>query len=285
MKAQCRENKPLLLISASEGTMPYKFSQAFKDIEGFSSWEIRGAHRGVKSLTYLLSLAGESKKIKNQKIVAFINPVYFGFAARTDDAAMMMSAVSTGAFFYNLPHWKYKYRDLIFTSPFYGFKNLLEEHSKLKSQFQQDHIELVKSNPPPRPQDHEYNLEHNMLNERVDNYKDSFRKDKFSLELEPTAMMLQKVINTINAKNLPVCLVFLPLNEQQLSTVRSDHKELVAKFKSQVQKTVPNPMTINLMDLGSRPYMFADSMHFTNWGVHEITQEVVNSDCYKRIMN
>ncbi len=263
--------------------MPYKFSQAFKDIEDFSSWEIRGAHRGIKSLAYILSLAGESERIRDQRIVAFINPVYFGFAAKTDDVAMMMSASSTGSFLYNLPHWKYKYRDLIFTSSFYGFKNLLEEYSKIKTELASE--ELVKSNPPPRPQDHEYNLKHNMLNERVDNYKDSFRKDMFSLDLEPTSTMLQKIITTIKANNLSVCLVFLPLNEQQLSTVRGDHKELVAKFKNQVQKTVPDQIGINLMEMGNKPYLFADSMHFTNWGVHKISQEVVNSDCYKRIMN
>lgn len=282
MKSQCRDNKPLLLISASEGTIPYKFSQAFKDIEDITSWEIRGAHRGIKSLTYILSLAGESERIKNQRIIAFINPVYFGFAARTDDAAMMLSASSTGAFLYNLPHWKYKYRDLILTSPFYGFKNLLEEYSK--SQSQQAPVELVKSSPPPRPQEKDYNLKHNMLNDRVNKYKDSFKKDKFSLELEPTATMLQKVITTIKANNLPICLVFLPLNEQQLSTVRDDHKDLVSKLKEQVEQTVPEQFNINLMGLGNKPYLFADSMHLTNWGIHKISQEVVNSDCYKRII-
>jgi len=280
-RAQCKPNKPLLIISASEGGVPYKFSQAFMNLDNQQSWEIRGAHRGVKSLAYVLAMSEESAKITDQPIIAFINPVYFGFAARTDDAAMMSSSISSLLFQYTLPHWKYKYQSLVLSAPFFAAKNLENELSLVKSKWLGASLNAG-SAPTPVP-DQEYDFGHHMTKERVANYATAFKKDKFNFYMEPTHSMLKRTLRIIEQRKLPVCLVFLPLNDRHLSQVREDAPLIKSSLQSALEKEIPSKLYLDLMDIGSKPYLFMDSMHFTDFGIHEISKRVIESDCYKRV--
>lgn len=280
-RASCIENPPLLVMSASEGTARYSFAQAFFDQSGKTAWEFKGAHRGVKTLSYMMATQSEKTK-QATPIVAYINPVYFSFAADTDDVSMQRSALSPVSFMFYLPHWKYKLRELFLTYPFLSMKSFFEEWELVSSDSLKGSVLKPLDSPPP-PWGKEYSFDHHMLKSQLSKYKKGLVKDKFSFDMPPVSSFIKEIVNKIKVdQDRPLCLVFLPLNQQHLSQVRSDHKNIVEELDSAIRESIPEDSYVNLMDLSLEPYLFKDTMHFTDFGISEIVKRTLNSRCYQQ---
>lgn len=280
-RANCAPEKPLLLISASEGTSGYKFSQALFDQAEIPTWEFRGAHRGLKTYAYMTSRL-PIKETQLPPTILLVNPVYFSFAARTDDTSMKRSALSALPFIIHQPHWKYKFQSPFLSLPFITFKEFLKEWG-LAHQEISVMPKLAAKKRIQKPLDEDYDFKHHMLKKKVSTYKGGLKKDQFLYEIPPINSMMKRIIGAIDKHNLKVCLVMLPLNEQHLIQVRNDTEKISQSIKKSVRENIPPHLMVDMMDFGKEPYLFKDTMHFTDYGVQFTVETVLKSDCYKRI--
>ena len=97
----CREPSRPLIISASEGTGDLSFAQVARSY-GVSAHEFTGAHRGLKTLAYMVANPMHHERLQRLHAVALINPVYFSFAARTDASSVSLTSISNLSYFARL---------------------------------------------------------------------------------------------------------------------------------------------------------------------------------------
>ncbi len=275
----CREPVKPVIITASEGTAKLSFAQAAR-LHGVEANEFVGAHKGLKTLAYMLASEPHSERLRNLRVVAFINPVYFSFAARTDASSVSLTSISNLSYVARLGSFYQKWDEFFLASLFIGAKSYLEE------------LKLF-ANSSPRPLKAEwpeikapdasaYDFERHMLRESTRNYT-TFRS-KFAKEVEPAKTLFDRVVTFANKHpDATICYVMLPANLKNLRHFGRDADAVARDMRALIER-LPEDRRVDLGHLSEEPYVFTDPMHLTVWGVKRVMDEVVKTPCAERVL-
>jgi hypothetical protein len=274
----CRDTPRVVIISASEGTGNLSFAQEAAN-NGILAHEFTGAHRGLKTLAYLLNSAPNPERLEKLHLLAIINPVYFSFAARTDASSVSMTAISNLSYFARLPSFHQKWDEFLLSSFFIGLKSYFDELMLFKTAKPRDikyYWPLVK---PPSPD--EYDFERNMLKKLTGHYT-SF-ESKFSSRVEPARFLMKQVVDFAKAHaDLHVCYVMLPVNVKNLKYFHRDADQIQKEMIEAIYP-IPKDARVSLNALSEEPGIFQDPMHLTSWGKHRVMDEILKSPCGEKV--
>jgi hypothetical protein len=266
-----------LIISASEGTGDLSF-QTLARQNGFAFDEMTGAHRGIKTLGFMLSAPIAETRRRNLKPLVLLNPVYFGFAAPMDSAAMRRSSLSALSFVYRAPfvrggsNLEYIISPLVTANGWIGQFRMLEQITAHPPSDSTAATMEIK-------QPENYDLAHNMLESKVENYK-TF-KDELDPNAQPTKDFLAETVKYLRQQPSPtLCLILLPANAILLERNGVQAKESLARFQS-ATADIPEKNKVDLTSLSYDPYIFQDSMHFTDYGKLKIWKAIAASPCFQ----
>lgn len=272
----CADDSPPLLFSASEGTVEPTFVSYFPGFREFT-----GSHKGIKTFGFLAGHQVHPDRLKNFRALVLINPVYFSFAATTDEASILLNAISPLSYTLSVPAWKRKWDDFVLDWFYAGLKNYVSEWSRLR-----DPPLVERPSPPGQalapPGDSAFIAERNLLHERAGQFT-SFRA-RFSRKEEPTNTLFKQSVQF--AKDHPeakICFVLLPLNATNLKYFGRDAAAITASMKELFDEMPPG-QGLNLLDMNETPKIFLDPMHFNSWGVSQVAQKIRASECAKPII-
>ncbi len=274
----CAPNSKPVVISASEGTGPVRFSDIAFANWGVVTHEFRGAHRGLKTSGYILSHSIHPTRRKNLRVLALVNPVYFSFAASTDAASIRRVAISNLSYMLRGPFFRQKWDEFIFESPLIAFKSVLAEVQLFKTARA---IKLqTRDTPLPKPID--YDFDRNIYRDRQSTYT-SFRSD-FSATREPSRTLLDNIVTFIREHpEVPICVVMLPVNTKNLQHFGKDVRA-VEQAMDELVEILPEVNRVDLSALNGEPYIFVDPMHLTDYGKLKVMQAVYETPCGQRVL-
>lgn len=282
--ALCRDNVRPIIISGSDGPGGYLFTDGMFNA-GYEFDQFMYAHRGTKTGGYILAHDIHPDRLKNLKMVLTISPMYFSkFAARTDGASIRLNALSTATFLLRFPSPHLTWNEFLPLSPFTAVKSYLDEVMPLLkgTDPSPETFELVKKELPERDPENTYNQERQMQNALLDNFK-TF-KSKTNSRMQPTRAFWDQIVETVNnVPELNTCVVMFPFNSANLRYFHHD-TELLKREMTELIEQIPQDRRIDLLYMNEEPYIFRDPMHFTDFGKRRLIEEIVKSDCFKRMM-
>ncbi len=269
-----------LLISASEGTGAPSFPDVLFAQKQVLAHEITGAHRGLKTIAYLLTNEIHSERVENLRLIGLINPVYFSFAARTDAASIRLSSLSNLSFMARMPVFKQRWDEFLLDSFFIGAKAYLEE---LQGFGRPPVRSIVRDlGAPTEPVEGEFDLGRNMRVEKVENFK-TFTSP-FHDRVEPSRYMFDRVVEFARAHpGARVCFVMLPTNTRNFRHFGRDAEVLTAQM-SALMAQLPEEMRLDLQDMNEDSFLFLDPMHLTEFGKWKVMERILASPCGQRVL-
>ncbi len=267
----CGDVVPPVVFSASEGTVQPTFVSYLGDVY---AREFTGSHRGVKTFGYLAAHKIHPDRLRNLRVLLFVNPVYFSFAASTDAASIRLNAISTLSYALNVPSLKQKWDAFVLDWFYIGTKSYFHEWALLHDPPLESRPDLMDAD---LDQAEEYDFDRNMYTERAEEFT-SFRS-RFGPDEEPTRTLFNQSMTFIREHpEVPVCVVLLPINVKNLRHFKRDDQAVVAGM-NKLFAEIPAGKGLNLLDMNEATELFMDPMHFTPHGVAEIMKRVRASDC------
>jgi len=274
----CRPSPKPLIISASEGTGELSFPEVAAGY-GVQADEFSGAHRGLKTLGYLLATPMHPERLQNLRILALINPVYFSFAASTDSSSVRLTSISNLSYFLRLPAVQQKWDEFLLDSLFIGAKSYLEEWRKFQTADVGSVIASVDGGGLADPA--LFDLERNMLVEKTAAFT-SFRSP-FHAKRQPARFIFDRVVDFAHSHpEAKICYVMLPTNTKNLRYFNRD-ADKIAREMSELMSLLPEASRLDLQSLNEEPFMFLDPMHLTDLGKRRVMEEVMKSSCGKKV--
>ncbi len=277
----CRENPPPLIISGSDGPGDPEFPPLLAR-KGLTFDQFQSAHRGTKTISYILAHDIHPERLARMKIVATISPMYFAaFAAKTDSASIRLTSLSTLSYLLRVPTWHLKWNEFLLLSPFIGIKMYLDEISPFfKSQALMGSPISIPT-PPERPRDEDYNEIRQMEVRLVPNFT-SF-KSRLSKDVEPVKTMWKVIESRVNQlQRLNICVVMFPVNVSNLNYFGVDSERFVNEMRELINR-IPETQRVDLLDMSYEPYIFRDPMHFTGFGKWRLIEEISQTPCFERV--
>jgi hypothetical protein len=274
----CADPAKPVIISASEGTGDLSFAQVARGY-GVTAHEFTGAHRGLKTLAYMLASDIHPERLERLRVLAFINPVYFSFAARTDASSVSLTAISNLSYFSRLHSFHQKWDEFLPASLFIGAKSYFDELSLFSSARGVTLLDEWPDVLPPAEGD--YDFDRHMLKSRVHEYT-SFRS-KFSASVEPGRYLFDSVVKFAHAHpEANICYVMLPTNLKNLKHFGRDAEQISREMRSLVAM-LPEGARIDLGSLDEEKYIFQDPMHMSDYGKRRVMEEVMKTSCAQKL--
>jgi hypothetical protein len=271
-----------IVISASEGTGTIAFSDLLNDTPNWSN-DMTGAHRGAKTLAYLFAHQINPERAKNLRLLGFINPVYFNFAASTDSSALQQTAISAFSYYSLIPFWHWRWDEYLLSSPWITLKEYYRELFSPRDFLRTSHrVEPSELTPIP---DKEYNSVRQMFNYKADLWTGVGVRAQFSPSIEPTHTMMQTLADGLrNAQGAKFCMVLLPMNSANMRYFQVDPQEVTRELRAMMVELFPEGNWLDLTSMNDEPKVFMDPPHFTDHGKAVLMEKVKNSSCFKNVM-
>lgn len=274
----CAESTKPFIISASEGTGDLSFAQVARTY-GVSAHEFSGAHRGLKTLAYLVANSMHKERLHGLRAVALINPVYFSFAARTDASSISLTSISNLSYFLRLHSFHQKWDEFLPASLFIGAKSYFDELALFRRATPMTLLNEWPEILPPA--DADYDFERGMLKSRAPHYT-SFRS-KFSGSVEPGRYLFDTVVRfAVAHPEANICYVMLPTNLKNLRYFKRDAEEISREMRALVAR-LPEASRIDLGHLDDEKFIFQDPMHMSDFGKRRVMEEIMRSPCAEKV--
>ncbi|MNK22787.1 hypothetical protein D3C87_410680 [compost metagenome] len=265
-----------VMIGSSEATgshaLPFFVRQ-----NGYKFDQFIGAHRGLKTLGYLMAHQVSQQRIDHLKILAFVNPIYYTTGpASTDIAMAYRSALSVRFMNRFVPNGTTGAQENIFEFLYVIAKGFFLDSLELWRSVTAEISDFDKGDfKATTPL--EYDVEKGLYSKFVGR---EFKSD-INFYIEPTHTF-SRIIKE-NKNRIKTCLVLLPLNERYFLSQNPKYKEQISMFYDLYKNYFSGVGIIDLTDMGKTPYLFADTMHFTEYGSSQIIDRVVSSSCFKKL--
>jgi hypothetical protein len=270
----CRKQAKFYITSASEGDIGLSFPSVLKHYTGKDFDEFQSAHRGLKTTSFIFSHDWHSDRKANTHWLILINPVYFSFATKTDDASMYLTTLSS-KLFQQVIGFNWRHKETWLETPFIvakssiqEFKRFIKHENKIEYAFRKEK----------KPDDYLYR--EGMRKKHLSPSSKGSWESEYPINPFPTKKMLDAIIDKTMVHKMPTCIVMLPLNLKWMRLGRNDIDEIQTRIKDFYLK-LPEAIKIDLMDLGDQDYIFEDTMHLSEYGIHQVVKRITNSSCYQ----
>jgi hypothetical protein len=275
----CRPRVPPLVVSASEGTGEPSFPELLRQGWQIQSDQLMGAHRGLKTFGYMFANRIDPDRLRGMRVLALVNPVYFSFAAQTDAASVRLNAISNLAYVLRIHSLIQKWDEFLLDSFYVSAHEYFEELKKFEQPAMPVPIKPA-AEVLPMP-DGEFDAKRNMLKERAHAFT-SFNS-RFQTSEQPSRELFDITVRFVKEHpELPVCVVLLPTNTENLEFFGRDARAIVADLNRMFSE-VPDGHGVNLQSLNETPKIFLDPMHLTPLGKLMVLQEVMKTACGRRV--